>query len=80
MATDGITSAGAKLKIWVIYIRDINDVRPVENTPFISMPHRELTLPALWASSPEEYLRKNLAGRDSTLIMTAASTETEVLT
>ena len=46
---------------------------------FSIMLHRELTLPARLDSSPEEYLRKKLTGRDRMRIITEACTAWEVL-
>ena len=46
--------AGAKLKICAIYKRDIRLLRPVEKILLMIILHRELTLLARLASSPEE--------------------------
>ena len=55
-------------------IKDISDVTPPVNTPLNNMPHRLLTLDERLKSSPEEYLRKKLAGKERIRIMTAACT------
>ena len=66
------------MKICVTYKRLARDVSPVEKT----LPSRLqswFTEPERLDSSPEEYLRKKFAGRFKIRIMTAASTDREVL-
>ena len=79
MMMEGVTKAGAYLKICVMYKRLASEVRPVEKT----LPSRRLqswlTAPERLESSPEEYLRKKFAGRFMMRIMIAASTDSEVL-
>ena len=77
--SEGNNSAGAKLNICSIYSKLINDVIPVENKPLRSVLHNAFTLLILDASSPEEYFLKKFAGKDSTLIIIAASTANDVL-
>ena len=78
ISSDGTTRAGAKEKIWATYSRDIRLLRPVDRNMCSIMLHRELTLVARLASSPEEYFRKKLTGRDRIRIITDASTAWEV--
>ena len=79
IASDGQTSAGAKLNICVTYRSDIRLLRPTDRMLFSSIPHSELTEFARLESSPEENRRKKLTGRESIRIITEASTAWEVL-
>ena len=54
----GITSEGAKAKIWAIYTREKTEVNPVERAVEISMVHKD-RIPAIReANSPELYCLK----------------------
>lgn len=79
MIIEGMTRLGAKLKIWLTYISEDREVSPKENANPASMLQSELIELALLESSPDEYSRKNFAGKDNTLAMTAASTDNEIL-
>ena len=76
---DGITRLGAKEKICLICKSEAKPVKPSENRKPDSILHKELIELALLDNSPEEKRRKNLAGNDNTLAITAASTEREIL-
>ena len=76
---DGMTRLGAKLKIWLTYSSDDRPVNPTENMKLDSMLQREFIELALLESSPDEYCLKNLAGSESTLAITAASTDRDIL-
>ena len=60
------------------YISDDKPVSPKENVKLDSMVQSELIELARLESSPEEKRLKNFAGSESTLAMTAASTESEI--
>ncbi len=79
VTSEGNNRHGANDEIWPTYVSDMIEVRPVDKTPLTSIEHNELMLEALLESSPEENCLKNLAGKDISRIMTAASTEIEVL-
>ena len=73
-----MTSDGAKLNICVIYSSDTREESPVEYTMPIIRVQRTLTDCERFVSSPALYCLKKGAGSESTLIINAASTLTDV--
>ena len=76
----GDTNRGENENISNKYIRLINAVSPTEKTILIAKEQSIFTLVALMARSPDEYLLKNSTGRFISFIITAALTDTSVLT